>query len=60
MTLHRNSIVCSLLSVALRELASFSSLTRSRTPGTIHPVGRITIGLLACIVHYLAICVGSG
>ena len=33
MTLQRNSIICSLVSVALRELASFSSLTRSRTPG---------------------------
>ena len=33
MTLQRNSIVCSLLRVALRELASFSSAMRSRTPG---------------------------
>jgi hypothetical protein len=32
MTLQRNSIVCSLLSVALRELASFSSAMRSRIP----------------------------
>ena len=61
MTLQRNSIVCSRLRVALRELASLSSARRSRTPGTIHPVGRITIGLLTGYSScYLAICVGSG
>ena len=60
MTLHRNSIVCSPLSVSLRELASFWFGDALADAGTIHPVGRITIGLLACIVYYLAICVSSG
>jgi hypothetical protein len=58
MTLQRNSIVCSRLRVALRELASFSSAMRSRTPGRFIQLACIAICLLARIFSRLTICVG--